>query len=97
MAFRPHTEKRARTSWSTIPRVAEIFEPWSRGREKPWSSPPREIKMWHFRFAILLAVPLVAANKKPSAEQQVPLDQYVQQVNQRSHQSSSASPGSLYT
>jgi flagellar L-ring protein precursor FlgH len=53
--------------------------------------------MWHFRFAILLAVPLVAANKKPSAEQQVPLDQYVQQVNQRSHQSSSASPGSLYT
>src|ERR1039457_5298164 len=53
--------------------------------------------MWHFRVAILLAVPLVAANKKPSAEQQVPLDQYVQQVNQRSHQSSSASPGSLYT
>jgi flagellar L-ring protein precursor FlgH len=53
--------------------------------------------MWHFRFAILLAVPLVAANKKPSAEQQFPLDQYVQQVNQRSHQSSSASPGSLYT
>jgi len=53
--------------------------------------------MRHFRFAILLAVPLVAATKKPSAEQQVPLDQYVQQVNQRSHQSSSASPGSLYT
>jgi flagellar L-ring protein precursor FlgH len=53
--------------------------------------------MWKFRFAILLAAPLVAANKKPSAEQQVPLDQYVQQVNQRSHQSSSASPGSLYT
>ena len=53
--------------------------------------------MWHVRVAILIAVPLVAANKKPSAEQQVPLDQYVQQVNQRSHQSSGASPGSLYT
>ena len=53
--------------------------------------------MRHLRIAILLAVPLMAANKKPSAEQQVPLDQYVQQVNQRSHQSSSASPGSLYT
>jgi flagellar L-ring protein FlgH len=53
--------------------------------------------MRHVRVAILLAVPLVAANKKSSADQQIPLDQYVQQVNQRSHQSSSASPGSLYT
>ena len=52
--------------------------------------------MRDLKLAILLAVPLAAANKKPSAEQQIPLDQYVQQVNQRSHQSSSASPGSLY-
>jgi flagellar L-ring protein precursor FlgH len=48
-------------------------------------------------LAILAALPLLGANKKPSAEQQIPLDQYVQQVNQRSHQFSSASPGSLYT
>jgi flagellar L-ring protein FlgH len=47
--------------------------------------------------ALLLAFPLLAAKKKPSAEQPVSLDQYVQQVNQRSHQSSIASPGSLYT
>ncbi len=46
---------------------------------------------------ILLAAPLLASKKKPPAEQPVPLDQYVQQVNQRSHQSSIASPGSLYT
>ena len=48
-------------------------------------------------LAILAALPLLGANKKPLAEQQIPLDQYVQQVNQRSHQFSSASPGSLYT
>jgi flagellar L-ring protein precursor FlgH len=53
--------------------------------------------MSHIQLAILLTVPLLGANKKPSAEQQIPLDQYVQQVNERSHQSSSASPGSLYT
>ena len=53
--------------------------------------------MRYSRIAILSALPLLGANKKPSAEQQIPLDQYVQQVNQRSHQSSSASPGSLYT
>src|ERR1700675_3008278 len=53
--------------------------------------------MNRIQLAILLAVPLFGANKKPSAEQFIPLDQYVQQVNQRSHQSSSASPGSLYT
>jgi flagellar L-ring protein precursor FlgH len=49
------------------------------------------------QFAILLALPLLGANKKPSAEQQIPLDQYVQQANQRAHQLSTASPGSLYT
>lgn len=45
---------------------------------------------------LLLAAPL-AAKKKPKAEQPLTLDQYVQQVNQRSHQSSTATPGSLYT
>lgn len=40
-------------------------------------------------------LPLVAANKKTS-DKQIPLDQYVQQVEQRSHQSSAASPGSLF-
>jgi flagellar L-ring protein precursor FlgH len=45
----------------------------------------------------LLVAPLLAASKrKPPAEQTVPLDEYVRQVNQRSHQPSSASPGSLY-
>jgi flagellar L-ring protein precursor FlgH len=53
--------------------------------------------MWHLRLALLLAIPILAANKKSAADQQIPLDQYVQQVNQRSHQSSTASPGSLYT
>ena len=53
--------------------------------------------MRRLKLAILAALPLLGANKKPSAEQQIPLDQYVQQVNQRSHQFSSASPGSLYT
>jgi flagellar L-ring protein precursor FlgH len=46
--------------------------------------------------AVLFAIPLGAAEKKP-AEKPVPLDEYVQQVNQRSHQLSTASPGSLYT
>lgn len=35
--------------------------------------------------------------QKHSSEQASTLDQYVQQVNQRAHQSSNASPGSLYT
>lgn len=44
----------------------------------------------------LLAVHPVRAQKQPS-EKTPTLDQYVQQVNQRAHQSSNASPGSLYT
>ncbi len=47
-------------------------------------------------FAVWLALPLAAANKKPSPDKQIPLDQYVQQVEQRSHQSAAASPGSLF-
>jgi len=47
-------------------------------------------------LAILLALPL-AAEKKKKAAQPDKLDQYVQQVNQRSHQSSTATPGSLYS
>ncbi len=46
--------------------------------------------------AMLLAGPLAASKKKPASAPRVSLDQYVQQVNQRSHQSSIASPGSLY-
>jgi len=45
--------------------------------------------------ALLMIRPLGA--QKHSAEQPSSLDQYVQQVNQRSHRSSNASPGSLYT
>ncbi|HEV8040223.1 MAG TPA: flagellar basal body L-ring protein FlgH [Bryobacteraceae bacterium] len=52
--------------------------------------------MRRLRLALLATLPLLGA-KKPSAELQIPLDQYIQQVNQRSHQFSSASPGSLYT
>jgi flagellar L-ring protein precursor FlgH len=47
--------------------------------------------------AMLIAMPVLAGKKKPPAEQPLTLDQYVQQVNQRSHQSSTATPGSLYT
>ena len=47
-------------------------------------------------LAILLTVP-VAAKKKPKTDQPDKLEQYVQQVNQRSHQSSTATPGSLYS
>src|SRR5579872_6426952 len=47
--------------------------------------------------AIWLALPLLAAHKKPSSAQQIPLEQYVQQVEQRSHQTSVASPGSVFT
>ena len=47
---------------------------------------------------LLLVVPLLAASKKkPPAEQTVPLDEYVRQVNQRSHQATNATPGSLFT
>jgi len=48
-------------------------------------------------IAVLLALPLAAADKKPAAAKPVSLDEYVQQVNQRTHQLSTASPGSLYT
>jgi len=45
---------------------------------------------------LLLAASLIA-KKPPPAEQKSALDQYVEQVNQRSHQTSNATPGSLYT
>jgi flagellar L-ring protein FlgH len=51
-------------------------------------------------LAALLVAPTLTAKKRTPAAQRPSsdkLDQYVQQVNQRSHQSSSASPGSLYT
>ena len=47
---------------------------------------------------LLMVTPLLAASKKkPPVEQTVPLEEYVRQVNQRSHQATNASPGSLYT
>jgi|SRR5580704_10900468 flagellar L-ring protein precursor FlgH len=54
--------------------------------------------MKHFWIPIIaLALPLLGANKKPAAEKPISLDEYVQQVNQRTHQLSTASPGSLFT
>jgi flagellar L-ring protein precursor FlgH len=57
--------------------------------------------MRKFWFAAVCMLSLLAtpgpAKKKPPAEKTTPLEQYVREVNQRSHQSSSASPGSLYT
>lgn len=47
---------------------------------------------------LLAMLPLTAAKKKkPAAEQPPTLEQYVQQVNQRSHQLSTATAGSLYS
>jgi flagellar L-ring protein precursor FlgH len=43
-----------------------------------------------------LAIPALA-KKKPPVEVKSSLDQYVQEVNQRSHHTSTATPGSLYT
>ncbi|HYL77307.1 MAG TPA: flagellar basal body L-ring protein FlgH [Bryobacteraceae bacterium] len=40
---------------------------------------------------------LASSKKKPAPEQTVPLDEYVRQVNQRSHQATNATPGSLFT
>jgi flagellar L-ring protein FlgH len=44
-----------------------------------------------------IAMLLTAAKKPPVKDAAMPLEEYVKQVNQRSHQASSASPGSLYT
>jgi flagellar L-ring protein precursor FlgH len=48
---------------------------------------------------ILLSITALLASpkKKPAPEQTVPLDEYVRQVNQRSHQATNATPGSLFT
>jgi len=51
---------------------------------------------WALVTVAALAVQLPGGQKHP-AQQTPTLEQYVEQVNQRSHQSSSASPGSLYT
>ena len=50
-------------------------------------------------LVIFLTVAALLAAKKPPAakETTTPLDEYVRQVNQRSHQASNASPGSLFT
>ena len=53
-----------------------------------------------YLFAPLCMIPFLAtafAKKKPAAQEKPSLDQYVQDVNRLSHQSFSASPGSLYT
>lgn len=53
-----------------------------------------------YLIAALGVVPLLvmgAPKKKSAAPEKTSLEQYVQEVNQRSHQSSSASPGSLYS
>jgi flagellar L-ring protein precursor FlgH len=53
-----------------------------------------------YLLAALCMAPLLAmasAKKRPAAQEKPSLDEYVQDVNRRSHQPSSASPGSLYT
>jgi flagellar L-ring protein FlgH len=47
--------------------------------------------------AMFVSLSLLAEKKKPPKEQPITLEQYVQQVNQRSNQSSTATPGSLYS
>lgn len=47
-------------------------------------------------FLVLFLIPAQGQQKR-SSEQSPTLDQYVQQVNQRTHQASNPSPGSLYT
>src|SRR6202162_925941 len=56
--------------------------------------------MKRFPFAALGLFPLLAmaaAKKKPVPPEKISLEQYVQEVNRKSLQSSTASPGSLYT
>ena len=56
--------------------------------------------MTKYCFVALCIVPFVAtaaAKKKPTAQEKPSLEQYVRDVNRRSHQASNASPGSLYT
>jgi flagellar L-ring protein precursor FlgH len=51
-------------------------------------------------FAALCLIPFLAIGapkKNPATQQKSSLDQYVQEVNRRSNQSSNASPGSLYS
>jgi len=52
-----------------------------------------------FLLALLGMFPFlaIASGKKKPAQEKPSLDQYVQDVNRRAHQSSTASPGSLYT
>ncbi len=54
---------------------------------------PRLAVLW----IALVTVPLAAGKKAPSATPPPTLDQHVQEVNERTRQLSSASPGSLYS
>ncbi len=48
-------------------------------------------------LCLILVLPLFAKKKPPASDQQSsPLDQYVQQVNEKSRQTSVSSPGSLF-
>jgi flagellar L-ring protein precursor FlgH len=51
---------------------------------------------WLTAFVLVPSLGIAFAKKKPAAPEPPSLDQYVQEVNRRSHQSLSASPGSLY-
>ena len=56
--------------------------------------------MNRYWLAAFYGIPLLAtaaSKKKPAPEEKPSLEQYVQDVNRRSHQSANASPGSLFT
>jgi len=54
-------------------------------------------KYWIAAFCMIPLLATASAKKKPGAQPKPSLEQYVLEINRRSHQSSSASPGSLYT
>lgn len=54
-------------------------------------------RSWLAALCMVPSLAMASAKKKPAAQERPSLDQYVQDVNRRSHQSSNASPGSLYT
>jgi flagellar L-ring protein precursor FlgH len=52
---------------------------------------------WIAAFCLIPSLATASAKKKPGAQPKPSLEQYVLEVNRRSHQSASASPGSLFT
>src|SRR3981081_1049588 len=91
--------KKGTASWCTIRQVAVPSGRSLRKRARSSCGLRQEPDMRTFLAALFIfcLTPPAIAKRKPPVDPTPSLEQYVREVTQRSHQASSATPGSLFT